>query len=84
MKKVIPFPKIKRDENGKDWVILKTTPIEYEAHLIYGLLQARNIPCYLECLKHTPHPVTSGQLGSYIIWVPSVWLKIAQRIITYG
>lgn len=84
MKKIIPFPKIKKNDDEKDWVVLKTTPIEYEAYLIHGLLQARNIPCYLECLKHTPHPVTSGQLGHYTIWVPLVWFKIAQRVISHG
>ncbi|MDL1971070.1 MAG: hypothetical protein LWW94_08895 [Candidatus Desulfofervidaceae bacterium] len=84
MKKIIPFPKVKKNNSEKDWEILIITSVEYEAYLIYGLLKVRHIPCYLECLKHTPHPVTAGQLGHYIIWVPSVWLKIAQRVIRHG
>jgi hypothetical protein len=83
MSKVIPFPKKKKDKltNETSWVVLYKTPYEYEAYLICGLLKIYNIPHYLECLKHIPHPVSSSQLGDYIIWVSQDWIKTAKAII---
>ncbi|GEM_PF-1439582 len=83
MSKVIPFPKKRKNkvENESAWVVLHKTPLVYEAHLICGLLKTYGIPHYLECLKHLPHPVSSSQLGEYIIWVSRDWFKIAKAVI---
>ena len=84
MDKVIPFPKQKKEKNEKDWVMIVNTPLEYEAHLICGLLETHHIPYRVECLKHIPHPVNLGQLGGYAIWVPSYWSKIAKALIDHA
>jgi hypothetical protein len=70
--------------NDKDWGILLKTPLEYEAYLVCGLLETHDIPYYLQRLKHIPHPVSLGQLGSYVIWIPLVWFKIAKILIKHG
>ncbi|AMM40935.1 hypothetical protein HS1_001131 [Candidatus Desulfofervidus auxilii] len=84
MDKVIPFPKQKKEKEEKEWVMVVNTPIEYEAHLICGLLESRHIPYRLQCLKHIPHPVNLGQLGGYTILVPSDWSKIAKNLIEHA
>ena len=81
MSKIIPFPKKKKDSSDERWIVLVDTPIEYEAYFICGLLETKGIPYRLQCLKHIPHPVSSGQLGSYLILVPKIWLDFAKKLI---
>ena len=82
MSKIVPI--FRKKTNSKKWILIITTPLEYEAHLICGLFEIKGIPYRLQCLRHTPHPVSSGQLGSYLIWVPQHWEQIAKKLISYA
>lgn len=63
------------------WQECFRTPVEAEAHVVRGFLEAHGIPCVLENGRFAAQPLTFGALGEVRLLVPGDWLPTAAAMI---
>ena len=68
-------------EQEEEWTEIYSTSVDYEAHLIAGLLKSNGLPVQLKSYRVSQFPFDIGHIGEIKIMVKSDDLKEAQEIL---